>query len=148
MLRNKMNVKLKRPIGVWIIFVTTILMYILTSINFLIIYEIIHVGISFEKEAPIFNPIVFTKMLIISGLFLFATLKLFQLKSIAVKIYLVYAILYILNKIYFYFQPISIENQNSIVENAVSTGNTIGLLLNIIVILYAIWLKKKGILKA
>ena len=143
-----MNVKLKRPIEVWIIFFATILMYILTSINFLIIYEIMPVGISFEKEAPIFNPILFTKMLIISGLFLYATLKLFQLKSIAVKIYLVYAILYILNKIYFYFQSIFIENQNSIVENAVSTANIIGLLLNIIVILYAIWLKKKGILKA
>lgn len=143
-----MNEKLKRPIGVWIIFVITVLMYLLTSINFLIVYDIIPISISFEQEFSMLSPIMLVKTLIMSIIFFYATLNLFQLKLITVKIYLIYFVLYLLNKVYFYFNPIQLDNQSLIVEDTVSMASFIGTIVTILIILYSVWLKKKGILKA
>ena len=138
----------KRPILVWIIFILTIIGFIQFCFVFGLNNEFIQIDKEYTPDLIEFTLFKNIKMLVMNFIFLFSAIMLFRLKAIAFKLYLLYAILAMINLIYsFIFPNPPIENALVDTSALMFYGKLVSMGITLLLVYYSYSLSKKDILK-
>ena len=138
----------KRPVLVWIIFILTIIGFIQFCFVFGINNGFIQINKEYTQGLSEFTLFKNIKMIVMQFIFLFAAIMLFRLKAIAFKLYLLYAILAMINLIYsFIFPNPPIENSLIDTKDMMFYGALVSMGITLLLVYYAYSLSKKDILK-
>jgi hypothetical protein len=138
----------KKPVLVWIIFILTLLGFIQFCFVFGVNNGLIHIDKEYSEnliEVTLFKNI---KMLIMNIIFLLAGVMLFRLKLVALKLYVLYAILAIISLISSFIVPTP-QIQDSFIDttNIMFYSKLISIFITFLLVYYSFSLSKKKILK-
>ena len=138
----------KRPILVWIIFILTIIGFIQFCFVFGLNNEFIQIDKEYTPDLIEFTLYKNIKMLVMNIIFLFSAIMLFRLKAIAFKLYLLYAILAMINLIYSFILP-NPPIENALVDTSALMfyGKLVSMGITLLLVYYSYSLSKKDILK-
>jgi hypothetical protein len=141
----------KRPALVWIVFIITLLGFIQICIFFGINNGLIQIGKEYSEsltQHQQFTLFQNVKMLTMNVIALFAGIMLFRLKSIAFKLYVLYAILTTISLIYsFIFPSPMVQNPFVDVTKITFYSKLASMFITFFLVYYSFRLLKKNILK-
>lgn len=138
----------KRPVLVWIVFIITLLGFIQFCIFFGINNGLIQIGKEYsESLSQQFTLFQNVKMLTMNVIALFAGIMLFRLKSIAFKLYVLYATLATISLIYsFIFPNPTVQNPFADVTKITLYSKLASISITFFLVYYSFRLLKRNIL--